>query len=68
LVEGKMKDQEPDSPYGVICKEHGKQGLTKKDYNQQMARPDSFWICPVCRDIANWDDDRYEAAMDAGRA
>lgn len=59
------KDREPTSPYGVICEEHGKQGLTKDEYNAQMMRPDSLWRCPIrnCPYPVNWDDDRYEASF-----
>lgn len=56
-------DMNPDSIYGIICRMHGKQGLTRDDYMNQMYHPDSRWICPQCGDIASWDDDRYEVGL-----
>lgn len=58
-----MKDRNPNSPYGVVCADDcGPQGLTKQEYNRQMDKPSSLWVCPVCRGTASWDDDRYEKA------
>lgn len=62
-------DEVPDAPYGIICPIHWRQGLTKEGYAAQMARPDSFWRCPVgnygCPEAVEWDDDRYEKAIEA---
>lgn len=41
----------------VICPFHGRQGLTERDYDEQMDAPDSRWRCPVCLNVAEWDDD-----------
>lgn len=63
-----IEDKEPDSPYGIICSIHGKQGLTKENYELQMSLPDNLWMCPIQDCEANflgwvrWDDDRYEAS------
>ena len=50
----------PNTNKGIICPEHGKQGLTEKDYVRQMWDADSLWKCPICRRPSQWDDDRYE--------
>jgi hypothetical protein len=55
-----MEDQLPDAPYGIICEEHGKQGLSKESYELQMSMPDRGWICPIGQCYAEWDDERYE--------
>lgn len=47
-------------PYAVICHKHDKVFLTKKEYIAQMDAPDSLWVCPLCGENANWDDDNYE--------
>lgn len=52
----------PSAKMGVICPQHGKQGLTREDYFKQMSNPDARWKCPVCHDEAEWDDSRYEAS------
>lgn len=57
-----LADANPDSPYGVICEDTcGHQGLSEKEYDRQMSKPDQTWICPRCRGFAYWDDDRYDA-------
>lgn len=58
-----MKDKNPDSPYGIICADCGKQGLTEENYDRQMSYPDSLWKCPICGCSCYWDDERYEAKM-----
>ena len=59
-------DQNPDSPYGIYCEEHGEQGLTKENYTKQMNNPDALWKCPICGMSAWWDDDRYEKSFSDG--
>ena len=59
-------DRFPNSPYGVICRDHGKQGLTSREYSEQLSKPN--WICPRCHDMADWDDDRFQKAMDERRS
>jgi hypothetical protein len=49
------------TPWAVICRQHGKQFLTHEEYQYQMNRPDSLWMCPICGESAWWDDDNYEA-------
>lgn len=33
--------------YYLDCDTHGKVRLTKKQYQEQMNKPDSFWYCPL---------------------
>jgi hypothetical protein len=56
-----MKDQRPDSKYGILCRTCGPQGLTYENYMDQLAAADSLWACPVCRQSADFDECRYEA-------
>lgn len=48
------------SPYGVLCKAHGKVDIGEKNYHQQMNHPDERWYCPLCGRLATFDQDRYE--------
>ncbi len=48
------------TPWAVICVEHGQVFLTAEEYNKQMDDADSFWKCP-CGRFAEWDNDNYEA-------
>jgi len=53
------------TPWAVICPEHGQVFLTDEEYDAQMDAPDAVWRCP-CGQRAEWDDDNYEAmARDA---
>lgn len=58
-----------DKPYaGVICRGGhgegipacGKVGLTQREYDRQMDRPDRGWHCPRCGGLADFDDERFE--------
>lgn len=58
-----------DKPYaGVICRGGhgegipacGKVGLTQREYERQMDRPDRGWHCPRCGGLADFDDERFE--------
>lgn len=55
---------ETKTPYAVVCRDHGQRFLTKESYAYQMDRPDNKWICPVCGDVAEWDDANYEEYLD----
>lgn len=57
---------EAETPWAVICPSHGKQFLTKENYDAQISRPDSRWQCPFpkCIAICEWDDDNYERYLD----
>jgi hypothetical protein len=54
---------ETPTPYAVRC--HCVNGdlvyMTFGAYMRQMARPNSFWICPRCGCDARWDDANYES-------
>lgn len=57
------------TPYAVVCtkpsikapKGHGQIFLTQQEYNEQMMKPDSKWVCPACGQYAYWDDDNYDS-------
>lgn len=50
--------------YAVNCDQHGKVFLTAEEYDRQMSKPDSLWICPRCRMPASFDDATYEASFE----
>lgn len=54
------------TPYAVLCDNHGQQFLTLKQYDHQMSRPNSLWMCPRCGESAHWDDDEYQAHLNEG--
>lgn len=45
---------------GVICPEHGKVDIDYQEYMNQMFRPNERWVCPICKQIAEFDYVRYE--------
>lgn len=53
-------DQNPGARQGIICRDHGHQGISDQEYRRQLDRPDDLWKCPICGQAATWDDDRYE--------
>lgn len=65
MPEHKEEDLLPNSKYGVICEYHDEQGLSYTDYMQQLGSPDTLWKCPICKQPADFDQDRYEAKSDA---
>lgn len=48
------------TPWAVICRMHGRVYLTNMQYNNQLDRPDSLWMCPICGESASFDDANYE--------
>lgn len=51
------------SAYGVICPMHGPVDIGAVEYVRQMNRPNDRWRCPLCREISNFDDEKYEKEM-----
>ena len=48
-------------PYaGIVCRLHGHIDIDQNNYRAQMAAVDSLWKCPVCKQVAEFDDARYE--------
>lgn len=46
----------------VVCHEAcGQVALSEAEYDRQMSRPDSGWMCPQCGAPASFDDEAYEA-------
>ena len=45
---------------GINCKFHGPVDIDRANYDQQMGKPNSFWVCPRCGSTAQFDDDRFE--------
>ena len=56
-----MSERRKQTPWAVVCREHGQVFLTDKEYDAQMDDPDALWKCPLCGRQAEWDDDNYEA-------
>lgn len=52
-----------ETPWAVNCPIHSKICLTKEQYDAQMNRPNSLWMCPLCGEVAYWDDEHYERHM-----
>lgn len=52
--------QEPTA-WAVICGEHGQVFLTREEYDRQMDSPSALWACPECGEVAQWDDDNFDA-------
>lgn len=50
---------------GVVCRTCGPVDITEAEYDRQMDRPDSSWVCPKCGGFAGFDDERFEELMDA---
>lgn len=45
---------------GIICRLHGKVDIDRDEYIAQMTDVHSMWRCPLCKQIADFDDERYE--------
>lgn len=67
-LEGERRPPRPDevsneqTPWAVLCDDHGQIFLTKEGYTRQMLDPDSLWVCPACGKRAHFDDENYEKA------
>lgn len=48
-----------NSPWAVICEEHGQMFLSKENYMKQLSNPDALWKCPICGVSASFDDENY---------
>lgn len=46
--------------FAVICPDHGQVFLTYDEYNRQLRKANSLWMCPLCGQSSTWDDDNYE--------
>lgn len=49
----------PDSPFAVICPDHGQVFLTEDEYIEQLTNADERWYCPLCFILAEFDDENY---------
>ena len=56
------------NPFAIVCEEHDRQYLTIRQYNSQLGRPNTLWLCPVCGCTAEWDDLNYATKIDAWEA
>jgi hypothetical protein len=45
---------------GVLCPYHGAVDIDKPNYDQQMSKPNSDWVCPRCGSPSQFDDNRFE--------
>ena len=48
----------------VICPRHGSIDISYDEYKKQMREPGEQWKCPRCRQISEFDDDRYDQIHD----
>lgn len=53
-----------DTPYQIICHEHGQVMLTETEYNRQMRDPNALWKCPICHQTAEFDDSHFENKLE----
>lgn len=58
----RVPDEHPEARAGIICPEHGHQGLTPAEYKVQLGHAEERWRCPLvaCGRVSLWDDDRYD--------
>lgn len=55
-----MPNKPSTSPYAIICKTHGQIFIDIEEYARQMMKPDSRWQCPICKDVAEFDDINFD--------
>jgi hypothetical protein len=63
-----MTDEDVSVYAAVICSGDSVPGqprcgqvkISEAEYNRQMDRPDSLWMCPGCGSTANFDDEFFE--------
>jgi hypothetical protein len=48
------------TPWAVVCPEHGLQYLTKTEYFEQMHNVHAMWQCPICGKGSQWNDENYD--------
>jgi hypothetical protein len=46
-------------------KGHGHVVMTEEEYDYQLMRPDSVWVCPICHYGASFDDGNLDAYYDS---
>jgi hypothetical protein len=49
------------TPWAVHCRGCGLVHLSHHEYTRQMNRSNTLWVCPNCRENAQWSDEEYEA-------
>lgn len=53
-----------ETPYRLICPEHGGIFLTEAQYYEQLLNADERWKCPTCDSICEFDDDHFEKSLE----
>ena len=49
------------APYAAVdCRLHGTVDIDKDEYIRQMNKPNSLWVCPICRSASMFNDERFE--------
>jgi hypothetical protein len=63
----KISKQQTERPFEmgkheavVFCMIHQNVPLTVDEYMKQLSRADSFWKCPLCGFVAEWNDENYD--------
>jgi hypothetical protein len=52
------------TPYAVTCQKDGFVYMTHEFYITQLSDPHSKWICPICFEISEWNDQNYDEHME----
>lgn len=49
------------APYAAVyCRLHGTVDIDKDEYIRQMNKPNSLWVCPICKSVSMFNDERFE--------
>lgn len=49
-----------ETPWAVICPNHGKEFLTHEQYMDQLCLSDLMWKCPICSEYSEWCDENFD--------
>ncbi len=49
-----------ETPWAVICPNHGEVFLTHEQYMAQMYEVDVMWKCPICSEYSEWNDENFD--------
>jgi Zn finger protein HypA/HybF involved in hydrogenase expression len=58
-----VRKERNQNAYAINCFQCGTVMLGWDEYNRQMNNADSFWMCPICGNEAEFDVDIYESVF-----